>query len=154
MYVATEVATKDHVFEALKAGIDILWIGARTTVNPFAVQEIADALKGVDIPVLIKNPVNPDLELWIGACTIRTRMRFDHQAVEAQVHCLLRQRSDQFALTTDMAGITEDRQVRHTAAKFDRYMPQRQVTVLCMERRFPADHSGCTGLCCQPAGYP
>lgn len=67
MYVATEVATQQHVFEALKAGIDILWIGARTTVNPFAVQEIADALKGVDIPVLIKNPVNPDLELWIGA---------------------------------------------------------------------------------------
>ena len=66
MYVATEVATKDHVFEALKAGIDVLWIGARTTVNPFAVQEIADALKGVDVPVLIKNPVNPDLELWIG----------------------------------------------------------------------------------------
>jgi chorismate mutase len=67
MYVATEVATRDHVFEALKAGIDLLWIGARTTVNPFAVQEIADALKGIDIPVLIKNPVNPDLELWIGA---------------------------------------------------------------------------------------
>lgn len=67
MYVATEVATKDHVTEALKAGIDILWIGARTTVNPFAVQEIADALQGVDIPVFIKNPVNPDLELWIGA---------------------------------------------------------------------------------------
>lgn len=67
MYVTTEVATKDHVFEALKAGIDILWIGARTSVNPFAVQEIADALKGVDIPVLVKNPVNPDLELWIGA---------------------------------------------------------------------------------------
>ena len=66
MLVSTEVATKDHVFEALKAGIDILWIGARTTVNPFAVQEIADALKGVDVPVLIKNPVNPDLELWIG----------------------------------------------------------------------------------------
>ncbi|OUO50917.1 3-deoxy-7-phosphoheptulonate synthase [Parabacteroides sp. An277] len=67
MYVTTEVATKDHVFEALKAGIDMLWIGARTSANPFAVQEIADALKGVDIPVLIKNPVNPDLELWIGA---------------------------------------------------------------------------------------
>jgi len=67
MYVTTEVATKDHVFEALKAGIDILWIGARTSANPFAVQEIADALKGVDVPVLIKNPVNPDLELWIGA---------------------------------------------------------------------------------------
>ncbi|MDH6313846.1 chorismate mutase [Parabacteroides sp. PFB2-10] len=67
MYVATEVATKEHVEEALNAGIDMLWIGARTTVNPFAVQEIADALTGVDIPVLIKNPVNPDLELWIGA---------------------------------------------------------------------------------------
>lgn len=59
--------TERHVFEALKHGIDILWIGARTTANPFAVQEIANALKGVDIPVLIKNPVNPDLELWIGA---------------------------------------------------------------------------------------
>ena len=67
MYVGTEVATAMHVYEALKAGIDILWIGARTTANPFAVQEIADALKGVDIPVLIKNPVNPDLDLWIGA---------------------------------------------------------------------------------------
>ncbi len=67
MLVSTEVATAKHVYESLKAGIDILWIGARTTANPFAVQEIADALKGVDIPVLIKNPVNPDLELWIGA---------------------------------------------------------------------------------------
>ena len=67
MLVATEVATAKHVYECLKAGIDILWIGARTTANPFAVQEIADALKGVDVPVLIKNPVNPDLELWIGA---------------------------------------------------------------------------------------
>jgi chorismate mutase len=67
MYVTTEVATAAHVYECLKAGIDILWIGARTTANPFAVQEIADALKGTDIPVLIKNPVNPDLELWIGA---------------------------------------------------------------------------------------
>lgn len=67
MYVSTEVATAKHVYESLKAGIDILWIGARTTANPFAVQEIADALKGVDIPVLVKNPVNPDLELWIGA---------------------------------------------------------------------------------------
>ena len=67
MYVSTEVATAKHVYECLKAGVDLLWIGARTTANPFAVQEIADALKGVDIPVLIKNPVNPDLELWIGA---------------------------------------------------------------------------------------
>ncbi|MBO5846562.1 MAG: bifunctional 3-deoxy-7-phosphoheptulonate synthase/chorismate mutase type II [Bacteroidales bacterium] len=67
MYVATEVATAKHVYECLKAGVDIVWIGARTTANPFAMQEIADALKGVDIPVLVKNPVNPDLELWIGA---------------------------------------------------------------------------------------
>ena len=67
MYVATEVATAKHVEEALKAGIDMLWIGARTSANPFAVQELADALQGVDIPILIKNPVNPDIELWIGA---------------------------------------------------------------------------------------
>ena len=67
MMVATEVATAKHVEECLKAGIDLLWIGARTTANPFAVQEIADSLEGVDIPVLVKNPVNPDLELWIGA---------------------------------------------------------------------------------------
>ena len=67
MYVATEVATRDHVFEALKAGVDVLWVGARTAVNPFAMQDVADSLRGVDIPVLVKNPVNPDLELWIGA---------------------------------------------------------------------------------------
>ena len=67
MYVSTEVANQYHVFEALKYGVDILWIGARTAANPFSMQEIADALKGVDIPILIKNPVNPDLELWIGA---------------------------------------------------------------------------------------
>ncbi|MDR1290334.1 MAG: bifunctional 3-deoxy-7-phosphoheptulonate synthase/chorismate mutase type II [Planctomycetaceae bacterium] len=67
MYTAIEVATREHVFAAIKAGIDILWVGARTAVNPFAVQEIADALKGIDIPVLVKNPVNPDIELWIGA---------------------------------------------------------------------------------------
>ena len=62
-----EVANRSHVEEAIAAGVDVLWIGARTTVNPFAVQEIADALNGKDIPVMIKNPVNPDLELWIGA---------------------------------------------------------------------------------------
>jgi len=67
MLTSTEVANVKHVYEALKAGVDILWIGARTSANPFSVQEIADALEGVDIPVLIKNPVNPDLELWIGA---------------------------------------------------------------------------------------
>ena len=62
-----EVASPKHVEQALKAGIEFLWLGARTTVNPFLVQEIADSLKGVDVPVMIKNPVNPDLELWIGA---------------------------------------------------------------------------------------
>lgn len=62
-----EVANRQHVEAALKAGVDVLWIGARTTVNPFAVQEIADVLKGVSIPVMVKNPVNPDLELWVGA---------------------------------------------------------------------------------------
>ena len=67
MLTATEVANSSHVLEALKFGVDILWIGARTTANPFAVQEIADALTGMDIPVMIKNPVNPDVELWIGA---------------------------------------------------------------------------------------
>lgn len=66
MYTATEVATAKHVSEAIKYGVDLLWIGARTSVNPFAMQEIADALAGTDMPILIKNPVNPDLELWIG----------------------------------------------------------------------------------------
>ncbi len=65
--VATEVANAEHVDACLKNEIDFLWIGARTTVSPFAVQEIADALKGVDIPVFVKNPINPDLNLWIGA---------------------------------------------------------------------------------------
>jgi len=64
--ITTEVGNASHVELALKADVDILWIGARTTVNPFAVQEIADALKGVDKPVLVKNPVNPDLALWLG----------------------------------------------------------------------------------------
>jgi chorismate mutase len=67
MSVAIEVATAQHVDEALKCGVDIVWVGARTTANPFAVQEVAEALKGVDIPVFIKNPINPDIELWIGA---------------------------------------------------------------------------------------
>lgn len=65
--MAVEVATAKQVEEALKHGIDLLWIGARTTVNPFSVQEVADALRGADVPVLIKNPINPDLELWTGA---------------------------------------------------------------------------------------
>ncbi len=65
--VAIEVATGKQVEDALHFDVDVLWIGARTTVNPFSVQDVADALRGVDIPVLIKNPINPDLELWIGA---------------------------------------------------------------------------------------
>ena len=65
--VSTEVASEKHVQECLKHGVDLLWLGARTTANPFLVQEIADALKGTDIPVLVKNPVNADLDLWIGA---------------------------------------------------------------------------------------
>lgn len=67
MKTATEVAQPAHVEAALKAGIDMLWIGARTTVNPFSVQELAHALRGTDVPVLVKNPTNPDLGLWIGA---------------------------------------------------------------------------------------
>ncbi|MDD2345289.1 MAG: bifunctional 3-deoxy-7-phosphoheptulonate synthase/chorismate mutase type II [Bacteroidales bacterium] len=65
--VATEVASTKHVEEALKAGIDMLWLGTRTTTNPFLVQEIAESLRGVTIPIMIKNPINPDLKLWLGA---------------------------------------------------------------------------------------
>lgn len=64
--ITTEVANATQVKEALDAGVDILWIGARTTVNPFSIQEVADALEGLDVPVMIKNPINADLELWIG----------------------------------------------------------------------------------------
>ena len=67
MKVCTEVATEKHVLECIKYGVDMIWIGARTSANPFLMQEIADALEGTDIPVLVKNPVNPDLDLWIGA---------------------------------------------------------------------------------------
>ncbi len=65
--VSTEVANVKHVYEALRMGVDIIWIGARTSANPFAIQDIADALKGVDIPVFVKNPINPDVDLWMGA---------------------------------------------------------------------------------------
>ncbi len=67
MLISTEVATPEHAERALAHGLDVLWVGARTTANPFAMQALAEALRGVDIPVLVKNPVNPDLELWIGA---------------------------------------------------------------------------------------
>jgi len=64
--VTTEVANAQHVYDCMKYGVDVLWIGARTTVNPFSVQDIADALEGADIPVIVKNPVNPDYKLWVG----------------------------------------------------------------------------------------
>ena len=67
LHTCVEVASPKHVEDALASGIDVLWIGARTTVNPFLVQEIADALTGVNVPVLIKNPINPEVELWLGA---------------------------------------------------------------------------------------
>lgn len=67
MSIATEVASPAHVKAALEAGMDILWVGARTVVNPFAVQDLAEAIGGWDVPVLVKNPVNPDIELWVGA---------------------------------------------------------------------------------------
>ena len=67
MLVGTEVATPEHVELCLKYGLDMLWIGARTTANPFAMQSLADSLQGVNVPILVKNPVSPDLELWIGA---------------------------------------------------------------------------------------
>lgn len=67
LLTTTEVARPQHVEEALKGGVDILWIGARTVGNPFSVQEIADALYGVNVPVMVKNPLNPDLNLWLGA---------------------------------------------------------------------------------------
>lgn len=72
--VTVEVANAGHVEAALKADIDVLWIGARTTVNPFSVQEICDALKGTDIPVMVKNPINPDLQLWLGAMERLTKV--------------------------------------------------------------------------------
>lgn len=75
--IAVEVATAKHVEQALAHDVDILWIGARTTVNPFSVQEIADALKGTDKPILIKNPINPDIALWAGAVARLTNVGID-----------------------------------------------------------------------------
>ena len=85
MYVSTEVATAKHVYECLKAGIDVLWVGARTTANPFAVQEIADALKGVDIPVLVKNHIGGKRELVAPLCQQAMDLNFDGLIVES--HC-------------------------------------------------------------------
>jgi chorismate mutase len=99
MPVTIEVAKAKHVEEALMAGIDILWIGARTTANPFAVQEVADALAGVDIPVLVKNPVNPDVALWIGAvervaASGISRIGAVHRGVSQYGHSIYRNRPE------------------------------------------------------------
>ncbi|HRY31412.1 MAG TPA: chorismate mutase [Bacteroidales bacterium] len=77
LLTTVEVANPHHIELALKYGIDILWIGARTVVNPFSVQEICDGLAGVDIPVMVKNPVNPDIKLWIGALERLNRSGID-----------------------------------------------------------------------------
>src|SRR5678809_340359 len=78
MPVTVEVATGKQVEDALHFDIDVLWIGARTTVNPFSVQEVADALRGANVPVLIKNPINPDLELWTGALERVATVSYTH----------------------------------------------------------------------------
>ena len=78
--VIIEVGSARHVEQALAAGVDMVWVGARTTANPFAMQDIADALKGTDIPVFVKNPINADLELWIGALERLNRNGINHLA--------------------------------------------------------------------------
>ena len=156
MYVSTEVATAKHVYECLKAGIDLLWVGARTTANPFAVQEIADALKGVDIPVLVKNPVNPDLELWIGALERINnaglkRLGAIHRGFSSydkklyrnlpqwHIPIELRRRIPNLPIICDPSHIGGKREL---------------VAPLCLERCSPASHPGCAGLHPQPAGHP
>ena len=126
LITATEVANARHVELALGAGVDILWIGARTTVNPFAVQEIADALRGHDIPVLVKNPINPDLELWMGAierlhAVGLTRLAAIHRGFSTyqklkyrndpqwQIPIELKRRMPQLPLFCDPSHITGDR---------------------------------------------
>lgn len=81
LLTTVEVAKPEHVEQAVEAGIDVLWIGARTVVNPFSVQELAEALAGIDIPILVKNPVNPDLTLWIGA--IERMVKTGHNRIAA-----------------------------------------------------------------------
>ncbi len=80
LFTTTEVANAQHAYEAIKHGVDMLWIGARTTVNPFTIQEIAEALSGVDIPIFVKNPVNPDVELWIGSIERLQKVGITHIA--------------------------------------------------------------------------
>jgi chorismate mutase len=128
LLVATEVANVKHVYEALKYGVDIIWIGARTSANPFAVQDIADSLRGVNIPVMVKNPVNPDVDLWIGAIErinragIR-RMAAIHRGFSSydrtlyrnvpqwQVPIELRRRIPQIPIITDPSHICGNREL-------------------------------------------
>ena len=128
MFVSVEVATAHHVYEAVKYGIDMVWIGARTSANPFAVQEVADALKGLDMPVMVKNPVNPDLELWIGALERLnragiTRLAAIHRGFSAydksefrnnpqwQIPIELRRRIPELPIITDPSHIGGDRKL-------------------------------------------
>ncbi len=134
LITATEVANARHVELALGAGVDILWIGARTTVNPFAVQEIADALRGHDIPVLVKNPINPDLELWMGAierlhAVGLTRLAAIHRGFSTyqklkyrndpqwQIPIELKRRMPQLPIFCDPSHITGDRDLLEEVAQ-------------------------------------
>lgn len=128
MLVSTEVANVKHVYEALKYGVDIIWIGARTSANPFAVQEIADSLSGVKIPVFVKNPVNPDVDLWIGAIERINQAGIDQMAAihrgfstydktiyrnapHWQVAIELRRRIPQLPIITDPSHICGNREL-------------------------------------------
>ena len=177
MYVSTEVATAKHVYECLKAGIDILWVGARTTANPFAVQEIADALKGVDIPVLVKNPVNPDLELWIGAMERINnaglkRLGAIHRGFSSydkklyrnlpqwHIPIELRRRIPNLPIICDPSHIGGKRELVAPLCQqlwtwlqwSDCGKPLQPG--LRMERCRPTGYAGCIGLHSQPARYP
>ncbi|HDR67802.1 MAG TPA: 3-deoxy-7-phosphoheptulonate synthase [Bacteroidaceae bacterium] len=128
MFVTTEVANVKHVYEALKYGIDIIWIGARTAANPFAVQDIADSLKGVNIPVMVKNPINPDVDLWIGAIERINNAGINHMAAihrgfssydktlfrnvpQWQVPIELRRRIPEIPIITDPSHICGNREL-------------------------------------------
>ena len=129
-YTAVEVATAAHVREALAYDVDMLWIGARTSANPFAVQEVADALEGMDIPVLIKNPVNPDIDLWIGA-------------IERIHNAGIRRINDPEAAKQAAQGkIVDPKHVYFaTVAKFETYSPQykwlEESIFICYAVRLP-----------------
>ena len=167
MYVATEVATSKHVYECLKAGIDILWIGARTTANPFAMQEIADALKGVDIPVFVKNPVNPDLELWIGALERINnaglkRLAAIHRGFSSydkklyrnlpqwHIPIELRRRIPNLPIICGCPALPAGYGPRFQRSDYRKPLQPR----LCMERCFAASDSGRTGLHPEPTRHP